>query len=99
PRHRGYSAGGRWRASQCDLALGNPGVNADAPQRIEVQFDPVAARSHRKEVREALGPQPATTGYLGGHAVARADGTREPGPARVLGQVDDEAIASVLQIA
>ena len=71
------------------------GIDADAPQRVEIGFDRVPARGFRLaiEMREMPAPQARARGALARDRPARAQQARQLQPARMLGQVDEEVEA------
>jgi hypothetical protein len=77
------------------LALVQAGLHADAAQGVEVELDLVApsAAHQRVEMREAPRPERAAIRHHGRDAVARAEQAREPGAARMLGEVHEKAVA------
>src|SRR5690242_607006 len=76
-----------------------PGLDADAPERVEVDLHPVASgvRRKSKEMAEAFLPKARLAGEIGCHGVSRAERARKPGPARMLGEMHDEIVAPPAQ--
>ncbi len=75
------------------------GLQADAPQGVEVAFDRVPRRCARQPVvmGEARSPQPVRAIEMACDAVARTQQAREPRAARMLGQVHDQVVMARAQ--
>src|SRR5204863_493255 len=78
------------------LALVFTRLNANAPERVEIDFHPVApcVGWERNEVREALLPERRLSREVGRHGIARPERASEPRTARMLGKMDHELVAS-----
>src|SRR5260221_8688453 len=83
-----------------ELALVFTRLNADAPERVEIDFHPVApcVGWERNEVREALFPERRLAREVGRHGIARPERASEPRSARMLGKMDDEVVAAFAQV-
>src|SRR6266853_1094425 len=70
--------------------------STDSPERVEIDFHPVAPRVRREwdKMRKAFFPKPGLTGKIWRNGVTRTQRTREPRPARMLGEMHHELVAS-----
>src|SRR5262249_51559717 len=84
---------------QRELALFFPGLDAKPPERVEIELDsvPPAVRGQGRQVRETPLPAEVLAGKMGRDGEARAERTRKPCSARMLGQMHQQVVTSGAQ--
>ncbi len=73
-------------------ALVHARIDADAAQRVEIDFHLMAIADQRVEMAEALAPPAPAFRHVRRHAMARAEQARKPGAARMLGEMHQQVI-------